>query len=302
MESPTNLDYLMNWRQGDYFDNAERSSPIWQRLTRRIGSQPGLRTERVVVLSQTCDLQPHKKPEQVAVAPLVDVEGKVQSLDRAKRGEYPRFAHIPLAGDTIFADLGRITSIPIGALRGITPDRGVMPGDEQRALAYKVGRWFSRFPFPDDLTSSVKRFVDKVRSKHGKPESDEGQVFNRLKQVRVKASPNWEAQKISISLIFIVGDNELPPLGEEDEEVSEWAASQDAAAVAGRLLKTEDPRELGPLWWRLVQLWGDACTRTGTIDSIDVDIETWTDFGLAQIANSERLDLDYLSGPALIGD
>ena len=304
MEASSNLDYLSKWRQGDYFANESRSdSTIWSRIGKRIlARSEGTDSSTLVVLSQTCDLQPLKEPDHVTVAPQVDLMDKVASLDRARRGEYPRYVHLPRAGDTAFADLALMTSIPIDELRNVDSSRGVKPGKEQREFAHGVGRWFSRFPFPDDFTVSMKRLVDKVKSKHDKPESYEGRAFNRLKQVRVRANPDWEADRISISLIFIVGDDELPPLGEEDTETELWASKRDSATIAERLLSETDPRIRGPLWWRLGELWLDACKPSGTIDSIDADLETWANFSLADVATSERLDLDYLSGPVLIGD
>lgn len=285
--------FLARWEQGDYFRLG-----IVRRIRGRL-FQSG--SAEFVVVTQTCDLQPHKRPTHVTVGPLVSLD-PTRGLSRMRRGDNPRYVHVPAAGESKFVDLTRIAAIPSQWLGDVELKKGLQDIDEQRRFAHSVGRWFSRYPFPDALHESLRPLLESIKKKHDKEESPEGQAFDLIRQVRVRASPSWEAPKYSISVILILDHLQLAPIGEGDQNIETWAAEQsDTTVLAKRLLGTDDPRARDPLWNRLAELWAEKCQPNEEVESVSAEVVDWREFGMDQQAISERLDLDYLSGPDQIG-
>jgi hypothetical protein len=87
---------------------------------------------------------------------------------------------------------------------------GRIPGcrddSELRALAAAMTRKFSRFAFPDDFVAASRKLVDAIRRKHGKPASDEGKALRALREIRVAATPGWNADQVHLHFFFVQHD------------------------------------------------------------------------------------------------
>jgi hypothetical protein len=72
----------------------------------------------------------------------------------------------------------------------------------QRKFAYALERKFGRFAFPDAFNAAITKFNNYIREKHGK-DSDIGKALATLKEVRVRATPNWDANPAEILFYFL---------------------------------------------------------------------------------------------------
>lgn len=186
--------------------------------------------------------------------------------------------------------------MPVRLLRELTPTRGVRDSAEQRLFRFSVGRWYSRYPFPDDLNPALKRFLVSVKEKHGNEFSAQGQVFDLLKQARVRARPGWEADRFSVTLIFLVSGMEAIEPHQYHEETAQWVKGASTTQIAERILIETAAEALWPLWEGIAESWASMCVAVGKIEDIDSEVVDESAFGQDRVGDSERLDLGYLSG------
>lgn len=64
-----------------------------------------------------------------------------------------------------------------------------------------------RFAFPDDFVALAEPLRQRLIEKHNR-KSDEGESLRSLRQIRIAASPDWQADRIELMFWFIraVGD------------------------------------------------------------------------------------------------
>jgi hypothetical protein len=132
---------------------------------------------------------------------------------------------------------------------------------ESRLLAKALARKRERPAFPDDFTPFVSRLQKRLIEKHEK-DSEEGRALRALREIRVSASPAWDAEQVSLMFWFI-RDVDMPQFGDR-----RWHDLLDA-------------------WMKLIPAAGRFAPE-GVVVSLP-------DMTAAEYVASDRLDLEYLS-------
>jgi hypothetical protein len=171
----------------------------------------------LVVVSQSCDIvRECSRSECVEVSPLIFVEDDRMFEDIRKRRR-TRYAYLPgLADRKLVADLERTMTVE----KAVVADWSRLPGcttDPERAtFAEALAHKRRRFAFPDDFNVGLKRFRDRIKRAEGKSTA-EGRVVDALEEIRVQASPEWEAAKVSVFFWFLA----------EREKIADFNAARD---------------------------------------------------------------------------
>lgn len=232
---------LSVWRQGDFVQTdkpflhlADTKEPLTSRSERLAAegssNDLGLSTvayevKGLVVITQTCDLVRSclEKP-YVSVVPLVELlETDVDKMEEIRRGWRLNYAYIPGASSFgLVADLERVMTVEKSVVAGWNRCEGCKSDEDVRRVAEAIKRKFARFAFPDDFIKSIKKFRERIRQKHGK-NTDEGILYRALREIRVTASPSWNAELIDLFFWFIVDEGaELPSKNLRNELRQKW--------------------------------------------------------------------------------
>lgn len=274
---------LQSWRQGDvvlrdvpYFLHlADLSHPLTKASSEAsqdagplVGADTlaGIPTIRpgLVILSQTCDLVRSciGRP-LVEVCPLVAVSD--QELEDIRRLRRPAFAFVPGVADlNLVADLDMPMAMEKAILARLTRVPGCQTDAERKEFADALARKRARFAFPDDFVAAMSKVKRRLKDRHSR-ETDEGTLARAINEIRVIATPDWDAETVSLTFLFIMEDEASAPNPGAQSQVSDWVERLD---TSGRFQLHED------LPWRLCFL-------------ADLDATIYRD--------SDRLDLDDLS-------
>lgn len=273
----------------------------------------------VALISQTCDIVQTNRPNVIVarVARLDPSEAK-----SAIRGERPRYAHLPAASTPdLFADLEFCATLAKSELsRDSLWESGVDDGDPKmvRQFAARIGRRFSRFPFPDDIQPSFRPLQEKVRSGHHKEESPLGRALQLAKDIRIEAD-SWEKRPINLTIHVILPGDAIPSpeaidYAEEPQELGQWlhprsGERRTASEIAERLLGSSTKPASTPTAVERYYLWqafADALARLcrtrnsakpcESVAAVVGQIWTEDEFSLRRYRSSESLDLEDLSG------
>lgn len=273
----------VEWRQGDVVEFralgwlAVTDAPLTEHSavaeTAQDSNVASVFTEvdSLVVISQTCDVvrdcssRPH-----VELARLIRLEEPVSS--EARRGSRPRYVPVPGAGADAFADLDLVMTAEKSFLARCGRIAGLPTDADQRRFGRSVGRVYSRFAFPDDLSDALRGLTARVRDKHAR-DSKEGQAIEGLEEIRVTGTPSWSATEVDVFLTF------APPTRAEAESIM-------------------DPDQ----WDEMVDSWLNRADPVGIVRSIDGAMIPLDELTAREYVDSDPLDLDYLSStPAAQG-
>lgn len=153
----------------------------------------------LVLVSQTCDIVGNHP--NIVLCPLVEVDEK--DAANIKAGRTPQFAFIEHAPKpNIVADLSRMMTVGRDLVAGWTRTPGFTDETLQRKFAHALERKFGRFAFPDAFNASIGKFHTDIRKKHGK-DTDIGKALATLKEIRVRATPNWDTSPAEILFYFL---------------------------------------------------------------------------------------------------
>lgn len=198
------------WRQGDCFIGSHEF--IFQtNPNHHISSEENLAEEDTVlfqdtlgfcVISQTCDItRSCKDRHYLEVSPLVHVTS--ERLLEIEKGKRPSYGFIPnIKEHGLVADLDRVMTIEKSCLKGLKRTEGCVTDNQRLAFAQCLVRKRARFAFPDEFNFITSDLQDRMIDKH-KKESPEGQALRALKEIRVFASPSWDAEQVSVHFFFI---------------------------------------------------------------------------------------------------
>lgn len=225
---------------------------------------PKGKLEGVVLVSQTCDIvqSPTTRPF-ITVGALCRLSGGDASA--AAAGHIPRYVQIPALPADYFVDLDRLASVRKARLSKWPRIQGCDTDEEARRFSRSVGRYFSRFAFPDDLNPALKPLVQRLKEKRRR-DSTEGRAVDALIDVRLIADPNWEAERIRTNIVFL-----LPPTGHRSDPYTDEE------------------------WEEQVASWMSRCQPHGVITDLQgfaVRVDEWS---VSEYLASDPLDLDYLS-------
>lgn len=260
------------------------------------------RVQGLVVVSQTCDIVAKAMSEAPFVQCAVLVELPEQVAKAARRGDRPRFVHVPQLGDPWFADLDQIVTIEKAMLCGTPHEQGVGDAAEQQAFGNAVGRKFSRYAFPDDLHMTLSDLQARFKRRHESQASPEGALLRQVLQIRVEA--DWSAVAIDARLIFILPNGALYRPARDDEPwppspaLVTWFAQSERKApdIAAHMQKVALPEDVACLWGWLVEAWVKSCKPFGKVVSLTADVVCADEITLSEYWNTQPLDLDYLTG------
>jgi hypothetical protein len=118
-------------------------------------------------------------------------------------------------------------------------------------------------PFPNDFVKWIGKFRDSIKGKHGAPLSEEGAALRALREIRVTASPKWEAPEIDLFFHFV----------------------------------REEQQPDGPSksWYLWLGRWLDSLKPAGRFKRVDGVVLPSSHIPLSDYWASDQLDLDHLS-------
>jgi hypothetical protein len=214
-----------------------------------------------LVLTQTCDIVRSCRARPfVDVAPLIEVNEA--RLRETRKALVVNRAYVPgIAGRRLVADLDRVMTIEKAVLAAWPRTSGWSTDAEARAFGEALGRKRARPAFPDDFVAAMAQLQRRIRDKHGRS-STEGRLLKSLREIRIHASPSWEAARVLVQFLFI---------------------------------KDSDPEGLEGQWSGQVEAWCDLVDRNGRFTVADPEVGRLEDFTARDYIESDRLDLDWLS-------
>ena len=231
---------MENWRQGDFFLSnnlffihlADLVRPITPEAdeiaSERLATGDALEVEGVasavigyVVITQTCDIvRDCKSRPYVELCPLVEVAPAIVKEIRLLRR--PAFAFVPGASDkNLVADLDRIITVEKAFLSNFDCTAGCKDDSERRAFADALARHRIRPAFPDDFNHHMSPLRDYLKKIH-RGTDPEGLLIQSVGEIRVSASPNWEAQQISVFVWFILSPESASPQTDISPYINKW--------------------------------------------------------------------------------
>lgn len=288
-------------RQGDIVD--VKSLPLkWDR--------PGELAcdEGVVLISQTCDLVRNHRAE-AQVAPLVRLGADEAS--QARSGRLPRYVPVSTLGPNYFADLSFIATVHKNHLIGKVRSHGLDQSSHQQISAFSqaVGRRFSRFAFPDEVTPWIKPLQDILRSKAPKARSPLHLPLQYIVELRLEAIRGWTAEPpYDLVLLVILAPGVLP---EFDDEAGAAQNKYEPTVKTIPEIAMTMPKDGAPAIDKL-HFWeefGDALARhcrpadgapveiKEAVRSISAEVLSEEDLSYARVRRSAEIDLDHLSEP-----
>lgn len=215
-----------------------------------------------VVVTQTCDLvRSCAERAFVEISPLVAVNSTwIEEIRKLKR---PRYAYIAGVADRfLVADLDLVMTVEKAVVAAWERIPGCRSDADTRSLAEALARKRSRFAFPDDFNRFAQKLQKRMQDKHEKS-TDEGEALRALEQIRVSATPDWDAQKVELIFWFIRAEKDD---GFKDKKWHEWLDS-----------------------------WLKFLPASGRFISVDGFVKSLADMTAKEYTQSDRLDLDRLS-------
>ena len=275
----------------------------------------------VVVVSQTCDLV-REDPPHVTVALLKHLD--TSEARNARDGKQPRYVPMPRISPDSFADLDTVASLTKAYAAKLPVVEGIEDDTGARRFGQLVGRRFSRFAFPDDVTYWIEPLKRIAESKHDKPLSAEGRAFNQVSELRLESANGWSTPPLILRLSIILKEGTLPTFPDDlvpemDDElrnlIRPGGVLQAPDFLAQRIEIEDDPVRRHHLWQALGQAWADKCkplpNRLNKMSAserarvlaaleggeIDFDVVGEDEYVLSSYNVSERIDLEHLSPP-----
>jgi hypothetical protein len=263
---------LKDWRQGDvaldvrFFVHVGDPAMALSEATGEAEDEGPQAVESevagVVVVTQTCDIvRSCVDRPYVEVAPLLEVDQEV--LRTVKQGKRPLYALVPpTEGQRLVADLDRTMTVEKSIVATWKRTPGCTTDAETRAFAQALARKRVRFAFPDDFNELAKKLQSRLVDKHDKRAS-EGDALRALREIRVSASPSWDAEEVEVLFWFIRED------GQETFE--------------------------GTGWEKHVVAWLELMKPAGRFTQVEGEVTTLNKMRADDYVESDPLDLDHLS-------
>ena len=153
---------------------------------------------RVVLLTQTCDLQRTGAGQLFAVVAVVE-ERDPTTANRAWRGNLPRLAGLPWLSPAAVADLANVTTIERSVL--IDAHQIATPEAHQHAQFSEIlGRFYHRPAIPDQVIKALEPLQAKAKDKHDSPNSAVGRRFDDIYEIRILLEPDVDHPRPDVTL------------------------------------------------------------------------------------------------------
>ena len=263
---------LQAWRQGDcvlgehwFIHRFDPAFPLTEASAAVSDQGVDLAESAVrglVVLTQTCDIvRTSRERPFLEVAPLVEVSAQVAY--EVERGRRPLYALIPaLRTHRLVADLDRIMTVEKAVVAQWARITGCRTDAEARRFALALVRKRARVAFPDDFTTWVARLQGRLLERHDR-QSEEGRALRALREIRVCATPSWDATSVEVTFWFI-----------REEEAMDFE---------------------GTRWDTLLEAWLQLIPAAGRFSHVDGAVLALADLTAKDYVESDPLDLDHLS-------
>lgn len=267
---------LQKWRQGDialdeswFVHVGDGARPLTPAASEATGEGVQALTSEVkglVMVTQTCDIvRGCASRPFVEVAPLITVGD--DHYNDVKKGRRPALAALPnLEDERLVVDLDRVMTIEKSVVASWKRTPGYAKDSDAHVFAQALARKRVRFAFPDDFTTIAKKLQGRLADKHDKT-TDEGRGLRALREVRVRATPSWDAEAVEL-LFWFIRDG-----GDATFEGKSWA-------------------DLMKDWLKLV-------SATGRFKAVEGQVTTLRDMTAEDYVDSDPLDLDHLSSPKI---
>lgn len=268
---------------------------------------------RVAILSQTCDVV-QKSKLRCIVAPVLN-QNKGQ-LSNARKGRSPLHLYLKnesSAPQECVVDIEYATSVPKSMLAGNKIlARYVTRQSSQgsKAVAFRVGRAFSRFAFPDEIFPFFQKFRERAQKGAGS-NGNFGRVIDLIEDIRVK-SDQWGNPGRNLVVYMVVSSRIL---SNQDDLEPDWQTQQtrfkgakaseivshstNLDRICELILENQDEAPA-----HMVQLWAlfGAKIRTELfgsndpqVNTLEVEVLNDDEMTYRNYIDSESLDLEVLS-------
>lgn len=256
---------VLDWRQGDYavasggFIHGELPEDASE-----LSPEPVVDDDCIglAVVSQTCDIvaDAEKKPF-VVVCPLVKVTE--ESISLIASGRKPGLAPLEQPPEpNVVVDLSRMMTVSKSLVATWSRRSGLDSESARRNFAFALERMLGRFAFPDAFNNSIRRLYNYIREKYNK-DSDASKVFRSLREIRVRASPSWEANEIHIQFYFIIDESIETSISDISSQLDELVRKIEWERPFG--WSPDSPYILGSL---------DDLTARDYAESVELDVRT----------------------------
>lgn len=168
----------------------------------------------LVVVSQTCDIVNFTQDRSfVTVCPLVEIP--MAQLPYVASGRTPTYTVVKnVPKETLVADLSRMMTVSKELLVQWDRNSGFDTDEERHRFAFALERKHGRFAYPDALVETLGRFRSRAISKHAKG-SELGKIYRSIREIRIRAAPHWQAERVEIAFVVIVEDEDDREIGLE---------------------------------------------------------------------------------------
>ncbi len=264
---------LKEWRQGDlaleelwFVHVGDPTTPLSEAAADADGQGIQAFTSEVaglIVVTQTCDIiRSCTTRPYVEVAPLMQVSD--DDFHQVLRGRRPAHATLPILDkDHLVADLDRVMTVEKSIVARWMRTPGCVDDAESRRLAQALARKRLRFAFPDDFVTLARKLQSRLTDKHER-NTDEGRGLRALREIRVQATPSWDAPQVDILFWFVRDDVDVPFEGKD--------------------------------WADLHKEWLELVPTAGRFKSVEGQVVTLQDMNAEEYVDSDPMDLDHLSG------
>ena len=241
------------WRQGDCVVGTQdfvfrilAAKPLTKAGQQAVAEDP--ETEFVVepvdglmVVSQSCDIvrNPEERPF-VEAAPLVKLTEA--TFKEVILGARPQFVTVPgLHADRLAADLDRIQTVEKSLLATWPRHPGCLVDADRRSLGKQLARKRYRAALPDEFTPWFKPLRNRF-ARLGDSGAIDAAVFRELEEIRIQASPSWDASQIDVFIWLILSDD--APTRDRSDVLDAWLAKIPPrgpfVSCQGRIVRYED--------------------------------------------------------------
>lgn len=271
--------------------------------------------EGIAVVSQTCDLLQASKTRCI-VAPVTSADKSI--IVDARKGRKPLHLYLGDNLDSIdtkprVADLEMATSVPKTALAGSRIDARYTlhpSGPEVAAIAARIGRAFTRFPFPGEVYPIFSELRSRIQKRSGSP-SAFGRVIDLVIDLRVSAD-QWTAPRRHLKVWVVIPEHLIAPPDDHDpgwswgpDRVREFhhdepLFSLNLHRICELILanQNQDLTTLTELWIAFgsklkAEVFRDS--PNDAVTSINIEVLSETEMTYQQYRRTESLDLEALS-------
>ncbi len=162
----------------------------------------------------------------------------------------------------LVGDLDRIMTVEKPVVAQWMRVAGCVADEEARDLGRALARKRARFAFPNDFNEFATRLQRRIQEKHDR-QSEEGKALRSLREIRVRAAPDWAADQVALTFLFIRNDDQ--------------------------------PDFSGQSWDALLTAWLNLVPPSGRFSPVGGIVIGLDDVTAREYVESDPLDLDQLS-------